>query len=642
MQQKYVRIAAVAVGLALALPCSAVVPVVKTVPWVATDPSVPHDTYTGKAAILKGTTNVAGNFTATWSFGDGTPNAVISPVTAANQYALEASHAYPAGDPIGTIYTATLTVVDNTTSESASATYKVAKRASDLTSNVNVSIDDGLWYLHKTMQRYTSGVTLQGDWDNLAPTGCPGGQQACDNQNNETAINASNVLAFEVNGHFENGAASNPYTETVARAMARLFTHLVASAIPVTKTISFAAPPSCPAPGNPGCTFNPDGNGNALAVYPGGPNTGHAFYQGGQFIDAIVASGTPAAVTTTGPAGVIGRTYKEIVQDMVDGYNYCQYPFSPGGGWYYSCQGYDDNSVSQWAGIGLIGAQRSFGINIPQIVLDANKVWMTNSQNAAGQFGYTDTNPLWGPYATTPSGMVQLAMDGVGRGDARWDKAETVMRNGFNNSVAGCGGNPSCAATTNPKNYTYGLFSFTKSMLLHSPGGVLTPITMLQSQTPGVPPIDWYAAEVSQGAPTDGVARTLVNRQNPAGYWTGNSYYTGHYPFETGWSIIMLRRTVFVACVTNLSGRGTASGAAAARVDLTWSGIANVDHYDVFRGTVNGGPYVKIGTTTTNVYSDRTGLANNGTYYYVIQPINAAGSEICQSNQATIKVPAGR
>jgi len=447
------------------------------------------------------------------------------------------------------------------------------------------------------------------------------------------------VQAFEVNGHLESGSASNPYTETVARSLKRLFSQLAAGAIPATKTLSYAAPPTCPvAP----CTYNPDVNGNLLAIYPETTaNNNRQFYQGGQFIDAIVASGTPAAVTITGPANVIGRTYLDIVQDMVDGYNFCLYGASPGGSWYYSCNGFADQSVSQWGAIGFVGAE-SFGASVPNIVLDANKVWLASSQQANGVFGYQSNSPLWGPYATTPSGMVQLAMDKVGRGTPSWDHSESFMRDNFDNSIAGCGGDPQCAAGLNPKSYTYGLFSFTKAMLLHNPGGVLTPITLLQSSSgSGKPPIDWYAAEVSSGATSDGVARTLVNRQNAAGYWTGHSYVSNHYPFETAWSIIMLRRTVFVSCVTNLGGKGTPSGRAAARVDLTWSGINNVDHYNVLRGTALGGPYVLQGSSTITAYSDTNGLSNGSTYYYVLQPFNSAGSEICQSNEAVISVPAG-
>jgi hypothetical protein len=287
----------------------------------------------------------------------------------------------------------------------------------------------------------------------------------------------------------------------------------------------------------------------------------------------------------------------------------------------------------------MIAAKRGFSVSVDPNLILWNNVWLNpgNSENpVSGEFGYTSPSPIWGPYATTPSGMVQLAMDGKGRGDARWDKAETLIRDNF--------GNAPTNSNVSIKAYYYGLFSFTKSMLLHDPGGVLTPITFLHSMTPGVPDLDWYGAQVSAGAPTDGVARWLVSQQNAAGYWynTLEINTSAQWPFSTGFAIIMLRRTVFTACVTDLTGRGTPSGRSPARVDLSWSALGGAASYTVLRGTVSGGPYtVNVGHVTVPAISDSSGLANGGTYYYVVQPDNAGGTEICQSNEKLITIPAG-
>jgi pimeloyl-ACP methyl ester carboxylesterase len=100
-----------------------------------------------------------------------------------------------------------------------------------------------------------------------------------------------------------------------------------------------------------------------------------------------------------------------------------------------------------------------------------------------------------------------------------------------------------------------------------------------------------------------------------------------------------LRVNLLASCVNNLAGRGTPSGTAPARIDLTWTGIPNGTAYNVFRGTTTGGPSALIGNTTGAGYSDSRGLLNGSTYYYVLQPIDGSGSELCQSNQATITVP---
>ena len=610
---------AVLFGLSIVIPQMAFgVPTVKTVPWDTNNFSNPHFTYASKVITLKGTSDQqAANFQYDWDPGDG---GLHCTGTVVDRYVVQCTHTYVG--PVGTTWTAVLKVTDTNTGDNASSNYPVIMAANNLESNVNVSIDEGLWYLHTTMHRYLSGGLDLGDWF----SGCAG--FACAS---EWSVTGTNLQAFEVNSHLESGSAADPYTEDVARGLKALFANLTGNFDP---GVTFNVPGGC---ASPPCPINPDANGNHLAIRisSGNPN-----YENGMIMDAIIASGTPSKVTVNGPAGqVLGRTYASIIQDMVDAYTYCVVRGNTGGGWRYGCpDGVGDGSVSQWAAIGIIAASRSFGSIVSPNLLGWNNVWLQagNSENPAnGEFGYTNPSPVWGPYATTPSGMVQMAMDQKGRGDVRWDKAETFIRDSF--------GNAPTNSNVSLKAYYYGMFSFTKAMLLHDPGGVLSPITLLKSSTPGVPPIDWYAAEVSKGDPTDGVARWLVSQQFAPGYWnnTQQPNTSAQRPFSTGFAIIMLRRTVFTACVTNVGGRGTPSGRAPARIDLTWSPIPNVDHYAVFRGTTLGGPYpTSLGNTTVPGFSDTTGLANGGTYFYVVQPIASGGSEICQSNEAKITVPA--
>jgi hypothetical protein len=453
---------------------------------------------------------------------------------------------------------------------------------------------------------------------------------------------------------------------------------------------------------SPPCTFTFDANGNGKATYSN-DGSGEGIYTGGPFVDAMVASGTPTATALTGAAGVTGQTYATIVTDMLDYYGYCQYEYdidpadpayvgytrgnaysASGGGWLYSCQEGDDNSTSQWAAISFVSGLRGsgFGFNAAaqayfKVVQDYNNVWVTNSQDVVdkaptaadpfnttgdngGSFGYRGSfyySNAWGPFAVTPSGMVQMAMDGIGRTtntaygdgstapDQRWNDAETFYADNF------CNGET--AAYNNPKYYTYGMLSFTKSMLLHDPSGVLSPIQYLRTQTPSVftgdssdplNTIDWYAALSAANGGTDacdGIAQTLVSYQDPTGFWYGHDYDEGYQgaqsPFETAWSIIMLNKTVFVSCVSNLAGRGNASGGGQAV--LSWTGQANATGYNILRSSTSGGPYTQVGTSTITAYSDaHDGLTPGDTYYYVIDPVQGS-TAICQSNQATVKIP---
>lgn len=567
------RRAAVLLGslLVLAFTVTAAAPVVKTVPWVPSNPLIPHDTYAGKNVTLKGTTDVQGaGFTWTWDFGDGSP---VATGTVSDRYVVQAQHVY--AGPVGTVWTATLTVRNTATGETGSKNYYVKMEPKTLPAEVNVAIDEGLWYIHKNMIR--SGDV--GDWLNCGPYGCNASL-------GYYAIVPANVQAFLVNGHSEGGSADNPYTETVQRGMKRVFQLLYATGIPTLQT-------------NPFGSFNPDFNGNGLGI---SVNQGNPFYQGGMFMDAIIATGTPDSVTTTGPTNVIGRTYRAIVQDMADFYFYCQYDSSyAAGGWRYSCNEYPDNSAAQWGAIGLIPAERNWGYppgNAADIPKAANRGWTYYSQyGPTGRFGYTDPNyEPWGPWGTTPSGMVQLAWTGIGRGVtgpglASWDKAETAVRDNFPTASG---------AYSSVRDYYYGLFGFVKAMLLH-PGG---PIHMLQSSTPGVAPIDWYAAEVSKGDPTDGVARTLVNDQNADGCWYGHNVDGNQMRFETAWAIIMLNKTLFESGAPVAVATAVPNPAVAGQV-IALTG-ENSFHQDPNRTIVkwewdldNNGTFEFVGLTTT-------------------------------------------
>jgi hypothetical protein len=76
-------------------------------------------------------------------------------------------------------------------------------------------------------------------------------------------------------------------------------------------------------------------------------------------------------------------------------------------------------------------------------------------------------------------------------------------------------------------------------------------------------------------------------------------------------------------------------------VSLTWAPpqTSAVAHYNVYRGTVSGGPYTLLKTNVTSTsYTDSTVKAG-ATYYYVTTSVNAAGSESVFSNQFKCVIP---
>ncbi|HLY18495.1 MAG TPA: hypothetical protein VKR61_14785, partial [Bryobacteraceae bacterium] len=376
----------------------------------------------------------------------------------------------------------------------------------------------------------------------------------------------------------------------------------------------------------------------------------------------------------------LGLTYKDIVTDMADAIAYCQYAgdaeggngSSDGGGWSYYCApgqySYDDNSVSQWNAVGLIAAERGFNIPIPTVTKDTNQVWVTysqetnisegvfggiaNSGSLVGAFGYSQyAYEPWGPFAVTPSGMVQMAMDGIGRtaagaADQRWNMAETFYHDNFCFNSATNYGPGSNGYYYDPLYYTYGMFSFSKSMLLHDPGGVLTPITYLQDEPAGTNPIDWYGDLTSAYGGTaacNGFAQTLVSRQNSDGHWGYPSFYNENSTqslFETPWALIILKGSVFTACINNLYGKGKPNTPTSkASVTLTWSHQQNATGYAILRKSTLTGTFAQIGTSTSTVFVDNTGgLLNGHTYYYAVNPLQGS-TAICESNTATVTIP---
>jgi hypothetical protein len=87
-----------------------------------------------------------------------------------------------------------------------------------------------------------------------------------------------------------------------------------------------------------------------------------------------------------------------------------------------------------------------------------------------------------------------------------------------------------------------------------------------------------------------------------------------------------------------VSGTGLQLGAHSA--DLAWNASAGAVGYNVYRGTVSGGPYSSLTATpvTTTSFVD-TSVQVGQTYYYVVTSLNSNGAESAFSNQAGATIP---
>ena len=76
-------------------------------------------------------------------------------------------------------------------------------------------------------------------------------------------------------------------------------------------------------------------------------------------------------------------------------------------------------------------------------------------------------------------------------------------------------------------------------------------------------------------------------------------------------------------------------------VTLTWqAGSPNTAGYNVYRGTVSGGPYARINMAlqAATSYVDNTVQAGN-TYFYAVTSVDSNGMESAFSNQVTAVIP---
>ena len=480
-----------------------------TVPWMGV-PTSPHQVYSGGQLVLQGTVRMDPAFTitaASWDPGDGSGAVALS--APFNPRALERVHTYAGVD--GTPYNATLsvTVSNGTVSKTITDTFRVVVRTKTQEVEVDMAIDKGLWYLHKEL----SLGTLSGQ---------PSGRWTTDN---DMAATSSAVQAFEINNHRENGNRDeDPYVDDVARGLVHLFGNIKPLAIGLQTA------------------GDPDSNGNGIGLTMTNDTSTPEGYVIGQVLDAIVASGTPAALASVGDATwVKNRSYKDIVQDLMDSYSWGQADPSHGaarGGWWYDLNTGSDTSAAQWGAIAGLAAA-SWGVPVPAFVKSENLLWVDQASffdgsNAGvdGRFDYDGGNGSGSVFsqsaAESPSGLVMMVFGGVPSTSAQYKATERYMSRLFYSSNV-----------WDSENHIYGMYAMAKGFRLASP-----PVTTLDAMGNATPlaNFNWYSSEPVGGAPK-GVARILLEAQQASGRFDAAQWASNH--LTTAWSVIILSPTIF-------------------------------------------------------------------------------------------------
>ncbi|HEX4001021.1 MAG TPA: choice-of-anchor D domain-containing protein [Candidatus Acidoferrales bacterium] len=89
----------------------------------------------------------------------------------------------------------------------------------------------------------------------------------------------------------------------------------------------------------------------------------------------------------------------------------------------------------------------------------------------------------------------------------------------------------------------------------------------------------------------------------------------------------------------SVSGTGAA---ATSSVSLSWNSSSSSDivGYNVYRGTISGGPYTKITPSPLSSTLDTDSTVSSGqTYYYVVTAVDSSNNESADSNQAVASIP---
>lgn len=99
----------------------------------------------------------------------------------------------------------------------------------------------------------------------------------------------------------------------------------------------------------------------------------------------------------------------------------------------------------------------------------------------------------------------------------------------------------------------------------------------------------------------------------------------------------------FVSNASNSPGNVTLSGTGSSGVSLSWntSPTSGITDYNVYRGTVSGGPYTKINSSVVKslTYFDTT-VSPGTTYFYVVTAVDSFGVESAFSSpQLTVVIP---
>ena len=181
--------------------------------------------------------------------------------------------------------------------------------------------------------------------------------------------------------------------------------------------------------------------------------------------------------------------------------------------------------------------------------------------------------------------------------------------------AGGCSGTVGSTQGTNPPQQT------------HSISGTLTP-----------------AADGSGATVTLSGASTGTQTADSSGNYTFTGLAPGNYaitPSKAGFAFNPTSQSVTLSNADVTAVNFTAAAQQAHTATLSWvASTSVVTGYYVYRGTVDGGPYILLNSSpvTGLTYTDTT-VQTGQTYYYVTTSVDSSGNQSSFSNQVQAIIP---